>query len=74
MTRSFFTQAVHAGERAGRPDFTPVSTAVHRSVGYIYDDMATLDAIFGDERTGYVYPRYGSPTVAALEEAAATLE
>jgi cystathionine gamma-synthase/methionine-gamma-lyase len=74
MGRSFFTQAVHAGEPAARPDFRPVSTPVHRSVGYVYDDMDTLDAIFGDQRAGFVYPRYGSPTVAALEGAAATLE
>jgi cystathionine gamma-synthase/methionine-gamma-lyase len=74
MSPSLFTQAVHAGERAPRPDFTPVSTPIHRSVGYLYDDVDTLDGIFGDERVGYVYPRYGSPTVAALESAAATLE
>lgn len=74
MSPSLFTQAVHAGERAPRPDFTPVSTPIHRSVGYLYDDMDTLDGIFGDERAGYVYSRYGSPTVAALERAAATLE
>ena len=74
MSPSLFTQAVHAGERAPRPDFTPVSTPIHRSVGYLYDDVDTLDGIFGDERAGYVYPRYGSPTVAALERAAATLE
>ena len=74
MSPSLFTQAVHAGERAARPDFTPVSTPLYRSVGYLYDDMHTLDGIFGDERPGYVYPRYGSPTVAALESAAATLE
>jgi cystathionine gamma-synthase/methionine-gamma-lyase len=68
------TQAVHAGERAERPDFRPVSTPVHRSVGYVYESMADLDAIFGNARPGYVYPRYGSPTVAALEAAVATLE
>ena len=74
MGRSIFTSAVHAGERAPRPDFTPVSTPLQRSVGFIYEDMSTLDAIFGDERDGYVYPRYGSPTVSALETAVATLE
>jgi len=74
MSSSLFTQAVHAGERAPRPDFTPVSTPIYRSVGYLYDDMNSLDAIFSGERAGYVYPRYGSPTVAALEAAAATLE
>jgi cystathionine beta-lyase/cystathionine gamma-synthase len=72
--KSIFTQAVHAGERGPRPDFTPVSTPVHYSVGYLYDDMADLDGVFGGERSGFVYPRYGSPTVSAFEEAVAELE
>jgi cystathionine gamma-synthase/methionine-gamma-lyase len=72
--KSIFTRAVHAGERGPRPDFTPVSTPVHHSVGYLYDDMADLDGVFGGERSGYVYPRYGSPTVSAFEGAVAELE
>lgn len=72
--KSIFTQAVHAGERTSRPDFTPVSTPIYHSVGYLYDDMKDLDGVFGGTRTGYVYPRYGSPTVHALEQAIATLE
>jgi cystathionine beta-lyase/cystathionine gamma-synthase len=74
QTKSIFTQAVHAGERGPRPDFTPVSTPIYPSVGYIYDDMGDLDAIFGGERAGYVYTRYGSPTVSSFEQAVATLE
>jgi len=71
---SIHTQAVHAGERAPRPDFTPVSTPIYPSVGYLYESMEDLDGVFAGGRPGYVYPRYGSPTVAALEEAVATLE
>ena len=78
MTRStshtFATRAVHAGERGPRPDFTPVVTPIHPTVGYLYDSMDDLDAVFGAQRDGYVYPRYGSPTVAAFEEAIADLE
>ncbi len=72
--RSIFTRAVHAGERGPRPDFTPVSTPIQHSVGYLYDDMKDLDGIFGGEQAGYVYPRYGSPTVSAFEQATAELE
>jgi cystathionine beta-lyase/cystathionine gamma-synthase len=72
--KSIYTQAVHAGERSPRPDFTPVSTPIYPSVGYLYDDMKDLDGVFGGERAGYVYPRYGSPTVDALEGAVAVLE
>jgi len=72
--KSIYTQAVHAGERGPRPDFTPVSTPIYPSVGYLYDDMQDLDAVFAGTRPGFVYPRYGSPTVGALEQAVATLE
>src|SRR5919108_3786838 len=71
---SFATQAVHAGERAPKPDFTPVSTPIYQSASFVYDAVETMDAIFGGERPGYVYTRYGNPTVAALERAVATLE
>jgi len=71
---SIFTQAVHAGERGPRPDFTPVVTPIYNSVGYLYDSMDQLDAVFAAEGEGYVYPRYGTPTNAALERAVAILE
>jgi len=73
-SNSIYTQVVHAGERGPHPDYTPVSTPVHFSVGYLYEDMDALDAIFGNQRQGYVYPRYGSPTVNAFEQAIALLE
>jgi cystathionine gamma-synthase/methionine-gamma-lyase len=72
--KSFVTRAVHAGERAARPDFTPVVTPIHPTVGYLYDSMDDLDAVLGTTREGYVYPRYGSPTVTAFEIAVAELE
>jgi cystathionine gamma-synthase/methionine-gamma-lyase len=72
--KGFQTQAVHAGERGPRPDFTPVNTPIYSSVGFLYDDMQDLDAVFGGEREGFVYPRYGSPTVGAFERAIALLE
>ncbi len=72
--KDFYTRAVHAGERGPRPDFTPVVTPIYPSVGYLYDDLDDLDAIFADAREGYVYARYGSPTVRAFEAAIANLE
>jgi O-acetylhomoserine/O-acetylserine sulfhydrylase-like pyridoxal-dependent enzyme len=71
---AFATQAVHAGERAPKPDFTPVNTPVYQSAAFVYDSIETMDAIFAGERPGYVYTRYGNPTVTALEHAIATLE
>lgn len=68
------TRAVHAGTRTPRPDFTPTVTPIHPSVTYIYDRMEDLDGVFAGTRRGYVYGRYGNPTVTALEETVATLE
>lgn len=72
--QSFSTRAVHAGERTPAGDYTPVVTPIHPSVGYLYDHMDDLDAVFGGTKDGYVYPRYGSPTVTAFERALADLE
>ncbi|MGH2532341.1 MAG: trans-sulfuration enzyme family protein [Thermomicrobiales bacterium] len=72
--RGFATRAVHAGERPPRPDFTPTTTPIYSSSAYFYDDAATLDAVFGNEREGYVYTRYGNPTTRAMESAVAALE
>jgi cystathionine beta-lyase/cystathionine gamma-synthase len=72
--KAFATRAVHAGERAPRPDYTPVVGPIHPTVGYLYDSLDDLDAIFATTREGYVYPRYGSPTVAAFESVMAELE
>jgi cystathionine gamma-synthase/methionine-gamma-lyase len=72
--RGFRTRAVHAGEGIRPSDFVPVASPIHPTVGFVYDSMDELDAIFATTRPGYVYPRYGSPTVAAFEEAVASLE
>ncbi len=71
---SFATRAVHAGERAPRPDFTPVATPIYTSVGYLYENMDDADAVLGSQRPGYVYARYTTPTLAAFEQAVASLE
>ena len=68
------TRAVHAGERGPKPNFTPVSTPIYRSAAYMYDEIAELDAVFAGQTPGYVYARYGNPTITALEEAIRDLE
>lgn len=68
------TQAVHAGKPRSYPDFQPTVTPIHPSVTYRYPSMEALDQVFAGTREGYVYARYGNPTVTALEEAVATLE
>lgn len=74
LGKAFSTRAVHAGERIKQGEHTPVSTPIVPSVGYLYESMDDLDAIFANTRPGYVYARYSSPTVAAFETAVANLE
>ncbi len=68
------TQLVHAGERGAPPNGKPVSTPVYASATFTYDSMAEVDQVFAGEQQGYIYTRYGNPTVAALEEAVRVLE
>ena len=72
--KSFQTRAVHAGERAPAADYTPVSTPIYPSVGYLYESMDDMDAVFAGAKQGYVYSRYATPTVSAFEAAVASLE
>ncbi len=68
------TRAVHAGRAPATPEFTPTVTPIHPSVTYRYPTMEELDQVFAGTREGYVYGRYGNPTVTAFEEAVAALE
>src|SRR5215472_18133742 len=70
----FATRAVHAGERAPKPDFTSVVTPIFPGSSFAYDDMETVDEIFASARGGYVYTRYANPTTMAMEQAVASLE
>ena len=72
--RHLSTRAAHAGIPGETLDCTPTVTPIHASVTYGYEDMEDLDAVFGRTRDGYVYARYGNPTVTALEKAVADLE
>ncbi len=68
------TQLVHAGERGASPQGKPVSTPIYASTTFTYDSMVEVDQVFSGEKQGYIYSRYGNPTVAALEEAVRVLE
>ncbi len=74
FARGFASRAVHAGERAATPDFTPTVTPIYPASAFVYEEAETLDAVFGNERQGFVYTRYGNPTTRALELAVASLE
>ncbi|NOT48074.1 MAG: PLP-dependent transferase [Acidobacteria bacterium] len=71
---SIATQFVHAGERRNAPAGVPASTPIYASSSFIYEQVEDIDRIVDGETSGFVYSRYGNPTVAAFEEAMAAIE
>jgi cystathionine gamma-synthase/methionine-gamma-lyase len=72
--RHIATQLVHAGERQPPPAGQPVATPIYASATFTYDTMEEIDQVFSGEKTGYIYTRYGNPTIGALEEAMREIE
>src|SRR6266542_2304766 len=68
------TQLVHSGERAGTPAGQPTSTPIYASSTFTYESMEEIDQVFAGAKSGYIYTRYGNPTVTALENALRTIE
>jgi O-succinylhomoserine sulfhydrylase len=50
------------------------SEALYLNSGFVYDAPETAEARFANEDPGYVYGRYGNPTVSMFEERLALLE
>ncbi|MFL6469156.1 MAG: trans-sulfuration enzyme family protein [Pyrinomonadaceae bacterium] len=71
---SLATQFVHAGERKNAPAGIPASTPIYASSSFIHERIEDIDSIVDGETSGFVYSRYGNPTVAAFEDAMAALE
>ncbi|MEJ0093676.1 MAG: O-succinylhomoserine sulfhydrylase [Methylocella sp.] len=67
------TQLVHGGTT--RSQFGETSEALYLTQGYVYDTMEACEARFkGEDPGGFIYSRYGNPTVAMFEERMALLE
>jgi cystathionine beta-lyase/cystathionine gamma-synthase len=52
----------------------PVSEAVYHSATYAFPDTRAIEEYLADQDKGYIYTRYGNPTVRAVEETLAALE
>lgn len=68
------TQLVHSGERGQAPTGKPTSVPIYASATYTYETMDEIDKVFAGETPGYIYTRYGNPTVAALEDVMRVIE
>ena len=66
------TKLVHGG--AERSQHGETSEALYLTQGFVYDSAEAAEARFKGEADGYVYARYGNPTVRMFEERVALLE
>jgi O-succinylhomoserine sulfhydrylase len=66
------TRLVRGGTQ--RSQFGETSEALFLTSGYVYEDAETAEARFKGEREGYVYSRFGNPTVAMFEQRLALIE
>lgn len=71
---SIATQLVHAGERRTAPIGVPAATPIYATSTFVYERMEDVDRVVEGEESGFVYSRYGNPTVAAFEAAMAEIE
>jgi methionine-gamma-lyase len=69
----FETLAVHAGESPCRATGA-LDTPIYQSTTFVSADADEMAAVYGGEKPGYMYTRYGNPTLHALEEKLAALE
>src|SRR5487761_1050291 len=69
----FETLAVHAGE-GPCPVTGALDTPIYQSTSFAASDSSEMAALYGEEKFGYMYTRYGNPTIHALEEKIAALE
>lgn len=71
---SMATKLVHAGERRAVPTGVSAVTPIYATSTFVYEQMEDVDRIVDGETSGFVYSRYGNPTVAAFESALGELE
>lgn len=66
------TRLVHDGQ--SRSPFGETSEALYLTSGFVYDSAEQAEARFREEDEGYIYSRFGNPTVRTFEERMMALE
>jgi len=66
------TLAVRGGHE--RSHFGETAEAIYLTSGFVYDSAEAAEARFTGEQPGYVYSRYGNPTISVFEKRLAQIE
>ncbi len=69
----FATLAVHAGEAPCKLTGA-VDTPIYQATTFAAVDSNEMAALYSGEKPGYMYTRYGNPTLSALQQKVAALE
>jgi methionine-gamma-lyase len=69
----FATLAVHAGEAPCQATGA-LDTPIYQSTTFVSANADEMAAVYGEQKPGYMYTRYGNPTIHALEAKLAALE
>jgi methionine-gamma-lyase len=69
----FATLAVHAGEHPD-PLTGALDTPIYQSTTFVAATSDEMAEVYGEEKFGYMYTRYGNPTLRALQDKLAALE
>jgi O-succinylhomoserine sulfhydrylase len=66
------TRLVHSGIM--RSPFGETSEALYLTQSYVYDNAAAAEKRFKGDEPGFIYSRYGNPTIAMFEQRMASFE
>jgi len=71
--KGFSTKAVHAGEKRD-PTTGAIATPIYETSVFAFSNTRELIDVISEKMEGYMYTRYGNPTVRTVEKKMAELE
>jgi cystathionine gamma-synthase/methionine-gamma-lyase len=69
----FSTRAAHAGRNPPLAGTRPTTVPIYAASTFLSEDAQALDGVLAGTLPGYVYGRYGNPTLTSLETAVSAL-
>lgn len=69
----FATRAVRSGLNPPLENTRPTAVPIYATTTFLSDDATALDGVLAGTQSGYVYGRYGNPTLTSLESAVSAL-
>ncbi|MDR1784007.1 MAG: PLP-dependent transferase, partial [Dysgonamonadaceae bacterium] len=74
MDKSFASQLIHTGDRAGESVSHSKALPIFQTSVFSFDDVESLERVYDGESPGYIYTRNGNPNHDALNEIMSRIE